>query len=603
MNHQESLHDNDMLEVSDEFGLKIRVPRSEYLHKILPHNIQLQWDNPDELASIIINALHDEIYLEVEKAAKRLLEIDNVKERAASLYGSVLLKMERYLEAENFFQDYLSTNLPHPYVLTNFAKSQDLLGKNAEAIKTLEESLKIDSNQDNALNWWVQIKKDDLEKQDLPSETALIYALEQAKIRFGGWLVKVLLGVEYLKINDKEEAHNNFTDVLQVDKKEYNLVLEMLSSEIGRNGFPQDLVDLLAPIYTPAENHILTGLNLLQAYYELRDVVTGQKLLESLYKVGDHHFAEQLSWYEREFVKLNTVDEASPQENIESVVITIDYPMWCYGWNIRHDFDISQNGKKIAILQFACDSDQKMFEVTAELDTDQTKLARALPLSILENLYYSSDIRAAVMLPICEDRGNSHMIFNSQPENQQIMELVNQGYSAAVTGTIIQDKLQLSYWDVQKISKNDAEFKIDRNSLKDLPLLLVEFVATQAGVELSKDFKQDKRGFTNIVDSCAHDYLLLSAQHMTLHIANNFTNLHDLIRGMLKIAKESQNIQIQLSMLSIIHLAVRHEYSEIKDYRGIICKWLEQVSASGNPLNKMAVQTSNMFARYCQSNF
>ena len=605
MKQSEVLHESPMIEVNDEFGLKLRVPRAEYLQKMLPHNIQLHWDKPDELAATIRDALHNDIYVEIEKAARHLLEIDNIKERAARIYGTLLLQTERYLEAESFYSNYLDNNPRHPYVLTNLARTLDFLAKNAEAVKTLEESLKLDPNQEDALNWWVLMKKDELQRQKLPVETAIIYAFEQAKIRFSGWLVKLLLGIEYLKQRDKDEAYNNFTDALQADNSNYDTVLTTLSSELVSNGFAQDVMELIAPIYMPNENNILTGISLLQAYYELGDVSSGKKLLIDLYKVNNHNYAERLAGYDSKFAELtggSAEKKHNPEEELASTVTTINYPMWCYGWNIKHGFDVSQTSKNIAILQFACESPKKNFLVTAESDTLQTQLARALPLFLLENLFYNSDLRAAVMLPVCKDKDNAHIFFNAPPENQQVMGLVNQGYSAAVTGIIVQDTLRVSYWDMQRIARHDVDLALDTGNINGVLNLLTDFVATKAGFTIAKDFKNDKRGFAVVADTYMHAYLFLSAQHMTLYMTNNFTKLRDLVHGMLKLAQDSKSIQIQLSMLSIIHLAVRYNYTDIQEHRDIIVKWLKMVANSGNSLSKMAVKTAELFANYCGNN-
>ena len=94
----ENPNQDAMIDMFDEIGQKIHIPRSEYIEKVLPADIKSHWDEPDELASTIINAFQDGLYTHVEEAAKRLVEIDSMPERSICFYGTVLLNTEQYFE-------------------------------------------------------------------------------------------------------------------------------------------------------------------------------------------------------------------------------------------------------------------------------------------------------------------------------------------------------------------------------------------------------------------------------------------------------------------------------------------------------------------------
>lgn len=602
-NPQDMSNSNSMVEFIDEHGLRVNLPREEYIANALPNLIQDNWDHADRLASLIIDSFNFAIYAELESAAQHLLEIDNLPERAASLYGTILLKTQREAEAEEFYVNYLAEHPRHPYVLTNLAKAQAATGNDSEWLRTLEESLRADPNQDNAFEWWKLNKKEELEQQKVAPETAIIYALEQAKIRFGGWRVKLELGLEYLKQNDKDEAYKNYQEALSGQLN--GEVLSVASMGLGRNGFLQEIIDLVEPAYDPELHDFMPALNILQAYLELQKAKQGKVFLDKLSQFENTEAAEELRWFQQEFAKM--LGEPDPtlrqaKQDLDVDIVTINYPMWCYGWNIKHGFDTKQTNNKLAIFQFACDAAQSAVELAYELEDKPSQLARSIPLYLLDEIYYGTDGVADVILPVSKSANGCHVVFNDHPTVEQIMDLGMQGYTGILTGKISANNLQLSYWDLDKASRQDMEclFNVDLASRNIQQLK--EFVFKHAGLEFDPNFRNDKRGFQAIPEQHLHDYLMLSSQHMTLKQAQDYIdscNIHNLIRDYLKLAKISQNTQIQLSMLSIIHLCIRNDSVAIRDYYGVIAKWLDDLANSSSSVCNMAAKTLQVFKKYC----
>lgn len=598
-----NLNPNSMIEFIDKNGLRFRVPRVEYTQKVLPNLIHDSWDDADRLASLIIDSFNYEIYVELESAAQHLVEIDKLTERAASLYGTILLRTDRAADAEEFFVKYLTDNPRHPYVLTNFAKVQESLGKDSEWIRTLEESLRADPNQENAFEWWKLNKKEELEKQNVPSETAIIYALEQAKIRFGGWRSKVELGFEYLKQKDKDEAYKNYQEAL--DGQLNAEVLVEVSMALGSNGFLQEIIDLVEPAYDPELHDFMPALNILQAYFELQKAKQGKVFLDKLSQFENSPAASDLLLYQKEFSKMLGEPVPSlhqPKKEIDVDIVTVDYPMWCYGWNIKHGFDTKQTTTKLAIFQLAYEGEQEITELAYDLEDKPGQIARSLPLYLLDEIYYGTEATASVILPVSKSATGCHVLYNDHPTVDQIMDLAMQGYTGIVTGIFRANNLQISYWNLAKTSREDMEFLFNFDVATRNIHKIKEFVFKQAGLQFDPNFRNDKRGFQAISDEHLQDYLMLSSQHMTLQQAQadiDACNIHNLIREYLNLAKSSQNIQIKLSMLSIIHLCIRNNSAAIRDYYGIIAKWLDELANSQSSVRKMAAKTAQVFKKYC----
>jgi tetratricopeptide (TPR) repeat protein len=590
---------DSMIEMVGEKGLKFLIPRAEYIETVLPHNIQLHWDEPDALASTIMNAFDDAMYAHLEEAAKRLVEIDGIPERAICLYGTVLLNTEQYLEAETLFLDYLEDNPRHPYVLTNLAKAQDFLDKKAEALITLEESITADSNQENASEWWLSIKKEKLESEGLTHEEANLKAFEQLNERFGGWAAKLWLGAHFASIHDIETARSYYEAVLG-DAWEPH-VLTSISSALGKNGFLHEAIELVVPRYNPHEHQIETGLNVLQVYLELEQPSEGQQLLHELYSINRPDFSEQLDWYKVEFLKLTHPMESVSEEDLNVTLESIDYPLWCYGWNIKHGFDVSQPGKKIAIFQFSCESEEVSTEASRDLENTAGRLARAIPLFLLEAIYYGTNASSSVILPVSQHEG-AYVLYSNAPPSTQIMALSEQGYDGVVTGVMTSNGLNVTYWDLATGAEEHQVFPFDSNGPERTLAQLEAFVVEKSAIDFDSNFKKSTRGFQAIPDQHRRDYLMLSSQHLTLYRSiklNDSINEHDLIRGLLKLAKHAETTQIQLNLISVIHLCIRYKSQAIQDYKGRISRWLHAIAESESVLHGIAKKTSDVFKAYC----
>lgn len=595
---------DNMIEFGDD-GQKVLLPRTTYRSEVLPRTLHDCWDKPDELAFTIQNALAEGFYSEVEEAAKRLVDIDDIPERAICLYGIVLIHTQRYSEAEQCFFDYLRAHPSAPYVLTNLAKAQDFLGKKVESLITLEESISLDPDQENALSWWIHIKVEEFESQGLIHKQAHLNALELANNRFGGWRSMLWLGEYYADAKDKVTARKYYEAVL---KEEWGPdALTSISGTLGRNGFAEDAIELVIPCYDPQQHDVMTGINLLQAYLELKQISEGQLLLKQLLDIQHPGLQEQLAWYQSAFLDtLNSLNTSSSKGHLNITSVSLDFPLWCYGWNIKHGFESEKTGKKIAFLQFAWEPEQQLKKINLDTENPQGRLARAIPLYLLEDIYYWTDASATFMFPINEDTGE-YILYEDVPNTQNIISLSNQGYDGVITGTIASDELEVIYWDLATGHPMHQNFRFNLGNPHQTIPHIEEFIFETAGIPFDFSCKNSRKNYQRIPLDRLDGYLLRLSQHLTLYLATQFLEVAnrmyaetDMIQGLFEFAMNTVTLQTQLNMLSVIHKCMRYNSKIIRNYKSDILKWLQQLVEITPSLRGMAKKTADVFQKYCE---
>jgi tetratricopeptide (TPR) repeat protein len=607
---------DDMIEFFDDSGQKISVTRSEYRDKILPHNLKVYWDKPDALASHIMHAFEDGFDIELQAATEHLLKIDTMPERAICLYGGMLLQLEQYTEAESCFLEYLETHPKHPYVLTNLARAQDFLGKKEAALSTVEEALSLDPNQENALACWHALKQNTLVAEGVSPEDAALKILQQGNKQFGGWRSKFALGTYYLSKDDRETALRYYKVVLRGDWTPD--ALTYISGELAQYRLFEDMIGLIASHYDPRQHEPMTGFNLLQAYLQLEQVESGQLLLEKLDALHQPELQEQLAWYTAEFLQLipDAVPEAVlpeavlPEEDLSVAPLNIqfafiDYPLWCYGWNIKHGFDARSAEKKIAFLQLACEQTEAWITLESVPKNKAARLTCAIPLFLVEDVYYGTGASASFVLPLNQDTGGG-ILYNQAMPKEEIIQLSGQGYDYAVTGMVLSNQLKLTVWDLSNHTEVSEDFSLNIDAPEQVISAVEAFLFQALDMTFDVHFKQAQRGFERVSIDAQRDYLMRLPEQLILYQIMKFPQLFEKIQDeavilnkALQCALSTNNLQMQLNGISVIHICMLYHSEMIKTHQVAVFEWLDKLSNSKHVLQKIAQKTAAAFKKYC----
>lgn len=121
----------------DREGREVIVPRDVWRNEVLPGMIGQSWELPEQLYMIIGNSLNEGFVAQVTEAAAHLYEMDPLPARGASMWGAVLIRLERLVEAEMVLSGYLDKHGDNGPVLATLAQVYAAKGEEARGEATL----------------------------------------------------------------------------------------------------------------------------------------------------------------------------------------------------------------------------------------------------------------------------------------------------------------------------------------------------------------------------------------------------------------------------------------------------------------------------------
>jgi tetratricopeptide (TPR) repeat protein len=263
-----------MIEVYDQQGNKILIERSEYRRRVLPGTFKDAWDKVDDLYGAIVMALNDGFVAETVAPAERLYEIDPIGERSTTILGIVLMKNNELRRAEQVLSDYLKER-DSGVVATNLAKVLDKQGRTQESRTTLRRALSIDPNQDNGLEWFAELAREE------GGDEAFLAAMRDIATEPGSWRARLWIARDFLEQGDAPSAIQIYKHVLSsADVAEDGIM--MISGDLGSKGYIEEIIDLFLPVFHVHTHGIQAGLNLVQACIESHRKPDGLRICDEL---------------------------------------------------------------------------------------------------------------------------------------------------------------------------------------------------------------------------------------------------------------------------------------------------------------------------------
>jgi tetratricopeptide (TPR) repeat protein len=259
----------------DSKGRKLTINKEEYRKKVLPDHFKKVQNDPDQLYTSIVLSLQDGFFEDCISPAQQLYKIDIDRERSTAILAITYLKCNKLDEAQDLLEKYLKDVGKSGVILTNLAKIAAERGDDSMAEDILWDALVADPNQDNALKWWMAIHF------ERGGEAARIESIQKVANLPGSWLAQLWLAQEALGRHRLDIALGLYNSVMTY-AGENGLALRMISGDLGRNGYYQEALELVTPVYDPEKHGPDAGLNLVQACIELQDIKRGKKIFKTI---------------------------------------------------------------------------------------------------------------------------------------------------------------------------------------------------------------------------------------------------------------------------------------------------------------------------------
>ncbi len=425
----------DLIKIYDKYGRELLITKEEWRKKVLPDIIKQHWNNSNELYKDIVTALRDGFFSDIIKASERLLEIDKNKEESYIVRAIVLKENGRLNDARAILQDYIDKYGETGYVLTNLAKYYP--DKDPKVEELLWKGLLLDPNQENGLVWWLAIHR------EKGGDAAYLNELKKVAEINGSWRAQLLLAREALKEKNLPSAVQYYRYVIE-KAKDVPDVLMMISGDLGRAGYYDEIFTLVLPVYDPEKYDVYAAINILQAYLETKKYDEGKKFLKIMFSVNRPDIREKLMFYSNKFDEGsgNLPKEIEKDQKISVAIVAIDKPIFYYGlkgaeWLLPK---IKKDGPKIGFMPFASIGDNKKSVIQQEDDIG--RLTRSIPLYVSEALFFETNSTPQVLMPVV--MGGGMVTTGTEYDVDYFLDAVSkskdkQEVDFYITGTIKQD--------------------------------------------------------------------------------------------------------------------------------------------------------------------
>ncbi|NVM18675.1 MAG: hypothetical protein HWN80_13240 [Candidatus Lokiarchaeota archaeon] len=289
--------EDKMIVVYDEEGNEKLISAEVWREEVLPVHLKINFDNPDNLYNLIVISLQDGFYLEILEATEVLIKIDPDKERSYNARGILLMSLDDLDGAEKLLKKYINEFGATGVILTNLAKVYDKKNQKLKSIETLWEALEHDPNQDSGLMWWAAIHR------EKAGEKGFYDAMRKAATIKGSWRPQLWLARELLEKKDLKKAKKYYSKILKMAEDSFDALMQ-ISGDLGNNGYIDEVIELIYPIYVLEKHSPEVGFNILQCFIEKKEYFEGEKLLAKLYDLENPTIKENLIHFSKEFESL-----------------------------------------------------------------------------------------------------------------------------------------------------------------------------------------------------------------------------------------------------------------------------------------------------------
>lgn len=235
---------SDFVTFTNEFGHSIEMSREDYQKKVIPHNLDMYWDEKEKLRDFAMELVKDQFHEQAAVAADRLLELYGPIESALIFRAVVHMQAKEFDRAKSILTDCLERFPSSGTACTNLAKIYAYEGDEAKAFETLNTGLHKDPNQENGLNMYVESFLHSGKKEELRAQ------LEALSGKEGAWRPQLHLARLALTEENLLKAMHWYTLAIEGSKDRFEVVMTV-TGELGQAGYVYQLIQICEKFWTP----------------------------------------------------------------------------------------------------------------------------------------------------------------------------------------------------------------------------------------------------------------------------------------------------------------------------------------------------------------
>ncbi len=245
---------SEFVTFTNEFGQTIEMSREDYLKKIVPHNLEMYWDDKEMLRQFAMELVRDNFPEPAGVAADRLLELYGPIESALIFRAVVHMQAKEFDRAKALLLDCLERFPASGTACTNLAKIYAVEGEEAKAFEMLEAGLFKDPNQENGLNMYVESFLQFNKQEELRQR------LEALSEKEGAWRPQLHLARLALSENNLLKAMQNYKEAIEAAKEKDEVVMTV-TGELGQAGYVYQLIQICEEYWSPQFQYPYAGFN------------------------------------------------------------------------------------------------------------------------------------------------------------------------------------------------------------------------------------------------------------------------------------------------------------------------------------------------------
>jgi tetratricopeptide (TPR) repeat protein len=378
----------------DELAKTAVVDQARWRKSVLPSALEARWDDPERLSSLVVDGMRRGCEKALVGAAHRLTEIDEKPERAAHLEALVLLKAGRLDEAEVALKACMTKHGEDSRLLSHLARVYAERGDQIRAELTLWRALRLNPNQDDAVQWWAAIHRERFGQQ------GYIRSLEQVSAVPGSWRPQLWLARVALEENDYAKSRRYYRHVLSALRPIPADVIAQIAGDLANAGRYQDVVELVSNRFDAEAHGLIAGSSIIKAHLKLGQADKARAVLGSLRKLGRLDWNEHLDYWQDQLDKAPSSSQPAA-EATESGTLVLEAPVWCHLLKDQASL-LPSKGDTAPRFAFVTLSWREGASFEEGPDNHGT-LSRVIPLFLAEQIHMLTTASGLMITPVGSD--------------------------------------------------------------------------------------------------------------------------------------------------------------------------------------------------------